>query len=96
MQTYLPVLPLHSAEQLFLWGLCLHQRHPYTVSLYVPWTSLVLTYTPLVVALLVPVRGTFVMGKSILFARFTTVITDHLNSFNSVTGTRHPPIVSSL
>jgi hypothetical protein len=48
-----------------------------TFPLYVPWTSLVLAYTPLVVALLVPVRSTFVMGKSVLFPCLVTVLTDH-------------------
>ena len=42
------------------------------------WPSLVLTYAPLVVALVVPVRGTLVVSKRVLFSALMTVLADHL------------------
>jgi hypothetical protein len=45
----------------------------------VTWPSLVLTYTPLEVALAMPRSGTLDVVSSVLLSTFKTVLADHLH-----------------
>ena len=43
------------------------------------WSSLVLTYAPLIVALTVPMLSSFEMVESVLLSTFKAVLADHLH-----------------